>query len=161
MFMNSVSNSDSEQCTESKLSRVHQVHTQQTLATRTQCPGCTHSTVLQASSALSRARPTVTWPCPAVSRPPPGALRPTCLLSLLCACLGCCVPAQSTVCLLRLLCACSVCCVPAQPAVCLLSILCACSACCVPAQPAVCHNTAEPAICLLSLLCATIQPAVL
>ena len=37
-------------------------------------------------------------------------------LSLLCACSGCCVPAQAAVCLLRLLYAYSGCCMPAQPA---------------------------------------------
>ena len=61
--------------------------------------------VSQASSTVSRAQPAVSWPCQAVSRPPPGAPRPACLLSLLCACSACCVPAQPAVCLLNLLCA--------------------------------------------------------
>ena len=109
--------------------------------------GCTpNGPWLLAYCALSRTQRTVTWPCPAVSRPPPGAPRTACLLSLLCACSGCCVPAQAAVCLFRLLCAYSSYCVPSQSAMCLLSLLCACSVGCVPARPAVWHNTIEPAV---------------
>ena len=49
--------------------------------------------VSQASSIVSRTRPAVSWLCPAVSCPPPGAPRHACLLSLLCACSARCVPA--------------------------------------------------------------------
>ena len=95
----------------------------------------------------------------ALSRVPPGTPRPACLLRLLLACLGCCLPAQPTVCLLRVLCA------TIQPI-----LLRACSgfyvpqysrAYCVPAQPSMCHNAAKPTVCLLSLLCATIQLSLL
>ena len=41
--MNSDPNSDLEQCTESKLGRVHKVHTQRTLIERTLRPGLTHT----------------------------------------------------------------------------------------------------------------------
>ena len=96
------------------------------------------------------------------------APRPVCLLSLLCACSGYCVPAQPSMCHNT-----------SEPTVCLLSLLyatiqpsllCACStfympqysrAYCVPAQPSICHNTADPTMCLLSLLCATIQLSLL
>ena len=64
---------------------------------------CALRVVSQASSAVSRARPALSWLCPAVSHPPPGAPRPACLDSLLCACSACCVPAQPAVCLLSLL----------------------------------------------------------
>ena len=88
--------------------------------------------VSQASLTVSRARPVVSWLCPAMSCLPLDAPRPTCLISLLCACSACCVPAQPIVFLLSLLCAYLACCVPNQPAMCLLGLLCACSACCVP-----------------------------
>ena len=54
----------------------------------------------QASLTVSRARPAVSWLCPAVSRPPFDAPRPACLISLLCAYSACCVPTQPAVCLL-------------------------------------------------------------
>ena len=44
--MNSVLNSDSKQCTESRLGWVHRVHTQLTLATRAQLPSRAHGAVL-------------------------------------------------------------------------------------------------------------------
>ena len=132
--MNSVRNSDSEHCPESRMGWVHKVHTQRTLAARTLRPGHAQSAMSQASSALSRTRPAVlgrALPCRAPFLARPG-LR---------ACSTCCVPTQAAVCLLRLLCACLGCCVFAQPTVCLLSLLCAiiqlsllcaCSAYCVP-----------------------------
>ena len=46
------------------------MHTQRTLAARTLSPGRAHSVVLQASSALSLARPAVSRALPHVSQPP-------------------------------------------------------------------------------------------
>ena len=113
--MNSVPNSDSEQCTESK--------------TGLGAQGAHPEPRLRAHAACT-------------------APRPVCLLSLLCACSGCCVPVQPSMCHNT-----------ADPTVCLLSLLCAtiqlsllCArsafyvpqysrAYCVPAQPSMCHNT--------------------
>ena len=95
--MNSVSNSDSEQCTESK--------------TGLGAPGAHPEPRLRAHGACT-------------------VPRPVCLLSLLCACSGCCVPAQPSMCHNT-----------AEPTVCLLSLLCATysRAYCVLAQAAVCQ----------------------
>ena len=165
MLINSVKNSDSEQCTKSRLGQVHSVHTPMAQAVRTlrarpavswrtrrrvaglprpyrglllcrvvartdrvtvrighvaarighvaarighvaarighvvartgRVAARLHallSVMSQTSSAVSCARLAVLWLCPAVSLPPPSAPRPACLLSLLCACLACCVP---------------------------------------------------------------------
>ena len=112
--MNSGPNSDSEQCTESKLSWVHQVHTQKTLAARAQRPSCAHGAV--------------SWRALGCIVVVPGRVTPPSWHAQAC------VPAQAAMCLLRLLCACSGCCVPTQPSMChntakptvfLLSLLCA------------------------------------
>ena len=146
--MNIIPNSDSEQCTESRLDQVHSVHTPMAQVARTlpcrSSPRSRYKFVLQQATCRTPCRapyraPTRPChsPCTSVPRPPPGTLRPWCLLSLLCACSACSMPA--------------VCHNTVEPAVCLLSLLhatiqlsllCACSACCVHAQPIVCHNTA-------------------
>ena len=123
--MNSVPNSDSEQCTESK-------------------------TGLGAPCADPEPRMRAHGTCTAP--------RPVCLLSLLCACSGCCVPAQPSMCLNTT--EHTVCMLILLFAIIQLILLCACSAFYVPqysrayyvpAQPSMCHNTAEPIVCLLSL----------
>ena len=71
--MNSVPYSDSEQCTESKLSLVYSAHTWPSL--RSQCAGLPVSRLVAAClKVVSRLCPAVSWPCcrlaPAVSWPP-------------------------------------------------------------------------------------------
>ena len=156
--MNSVPNSDSEQCTESRLGQVHSVHTPMAQATRT----------LRAELAMS-------WH---TRRRVAGLLRSYRGLPLGCfvartghvsCCAACCVAARPHA-LPRVVSQASLAFSSAWPIVswscptvsypppgvprplCLLNLFCACSACCVPTRPTVC---------LLSLLCATIQPAVL
>ena len=59
--MNSVPNSDSEQCTESKLGWVHRVHTQRTLAARTVGPGHTHCAQTERIAPRPRPHRVVLW----------------------------------------------------------------------------------------------------
>ena len=162
--MNSVQNSDSEQCTESRLGQVHSVHTPMAHVVRT-------LTVRQAVSWRTRRR------LAGLPRPYRGLLLGRVVARTdhvtartghvaartghVAACTGrvaSCVAARSRA-LLRVMSQASSTVSCARSAV---SWLCrspllarpglrACSAYCVPAQPAVC---------LLSLLCATIQPAI-